>query len=101
MSRARLYGIPTCDSCRRARRWLTDSSIVYDWIDLRADGVVRARLSAWRDLDENQRAQALDDPISMLAEHPTLIKRPILETETATLAGFSETRFESALVRTA
>ena len=109
-----LYGIATCDSCRRARRWLDRAGIDYQWIDVRADGVSRDKLDAWRDalgadallnkrsktwrdFDADERARAEADPVAVLAAHPTLIKRPILETPTATLAGFSDARYEAAL----
>lgn len=110
----RLYGIDTCDSCRKARQWLATAGIEHAWIDLRRDGVSRETLEAWRDalgdaalinkrsktwrdFDESARERALADPVAVLVDHPTLIKRPILETATATLAGFSAPRYEAAL----
>lgn len=110
----RIYGIKTCDTCRKARAWLTQAGVEHEWIDLREDGVDRSRLEAWRDalgaaallnkrskvwrdFDADTRAAAEADPIPVLVEHPTLIKRPVLETPTATLAGFSQTRYEAAL----
>ncbi len=83
-------------------------------MDVREDGITRERLEAWRDalgdaallnkrsktwrdFDADQRAAAEADPIPVLLEHPTLIKRPILETDGDTLAGFSDTRYASAL----
>lgn len=110
----RLYGIKTCDTCRKARRWLTEAGHDHEWVDLRADGVDPTRLKAWRaalgdaalinkrsttwrDFDADERAATQADPVAVLVEHPTLIKRPILETETDTLAGFSTTRYEAAV----
>ncbi len=110
----RIYGIKTCDTCRKARAWLDKASIEHEWIDLREDGVERARIEqwkttlgdgalinrrskTWRDFDADQRQSAEHDPVAVLSDHPTLIKRPILETTTATLAGFSPARYEAAL----
>ena len=110
----RIYGIKTCDTCRKARRWLADAGIDHEWIDLRTDGIDLARLAkwlealgdaalinkrstTWRDFDADQRAAAESDPVAVLADHPTLIKRPILETSTDTLAGFSDARYEAAV----
>jgi len=110
----RLYGIPNCDSCRKARRWLTAEGVAREWVDLRADGVSRARLEhwrdalgdaalinkrskTWRDFDAAERAAAEADPVPILVEHPTLIKRPILETPGITLAGFTAERYETVL----
>lgn len=109
-----LYGIASCDSCRKARKWLATAGIAHEWIDVRADGVDRDRLARWhavlgtdsllnkrskiwRDFDEREREQALAEPVAVLVDHPTLIKRPILETGTDTLAGFSPARYETAL----
>ena len=109
-----LYGIDSCDTCRKARQWLATAGIDHSWTDLRRDGVDRTRLErwraalgdsalinrrskTWRDFDADMRARAEADPVPVLLEHPTLIKRPILETATDTLAGFSAARYEAAL----
>lgn len=109
-----LYGIKSCDTCRRARKWLDNAGIDYSWVDVREDGVSRERLESWRealgdaallnkrsktwrDFNAHQRAAAEADPIPVLVAHPTLIKRPILETSRETLAGFSAARYETAL----
>jgi len=110
----RIYGIKTCDTCRRARKWLADAGIEHEWIDLRAGGVDRARLEqwraalgaaalinkrskTWRELSADERAVAQADPVAVLVDHPTLIKRPILETTAATLAGFSAASYATAV----
>ncbi|MDA3921473.1 MAG: Spx/MgsR family RNA polymerase-binding regulatory protein [Salinisphaera sp.] len=117
MSDVHIYGIKNCDSCRRARRWLDEAGVAYQWIDLRTDGIDRARLEiwkdvlgadvllnkrskTWRDFDARQRAAAQADPVAVLVGHPTLIKRPVLEATTTTLAGFSEARYETAVTGT-
>ena len=109
-----LYGIPNCDSCRKARQWLSNAGIAHDWVDLREHGVTPERLEkwrdalgdaalinkrskTWRDFDEQERTRTERDPVPVLVAHPTLIKRPILETPTQTLAGFSANRYEAAL----
>src|SRR5699024_5258772 len=95
-----------CDTCRKARRWLDDNGIDHDYIDLRDDGVTKARIAGWlethgnktminkrsrtwRDLDDNARQACETDPLPTLFAHPTLIKRPILETGNTSLVGFS------------
>lgn len=110
----RLYGIATCDTCRRARRWLDEQNVMYEWIDVRKSPPATARLEAWRDalgdaalinkrsrtwrdFDAARRQAAIDAPVSVLPEHPTLLKRPILETGRDTLAGFSPERYAAAL----
>ncbi|RJS95345.1 arsenate reductase family protein [Salinisphaera sp. Q1T1-3] len=110
----RLYGIRNCDSCRKARQWLTRTGIKHEFIDLRDTPVNREQLVAWREalgddalinkrsqtwraFDEQQREATRQDPIPVLIAHPTLIKRPILDAPPHTLAGFSAERYEAAL----
>ncbi|MEQ8516663.1 MAG: ArsC/Spx/MgsR family protein, partial [Chromatocurvus sp.] len=87
-----LYGIKSCDTVRKARRWLDQHNIDYAYHDLREDGLSRARASAWlealgqeglvnrrsatwktlpADLRDN-----MDDRQALAAvlDHPTLIK---------------------------
>lgn len=86
----RLYGLKTCDTCRKALKSLPDAELV----DVRTQGVppevmVRAlaqfgekllntRSTTWRGLSEAERAHA---PLELLADHPALMKRPLIETE--------------------
>ena len=105
-----LFGIKSCDTCRKARKWLDEQGISHEWRDLREDGVDRARLerwitslgpdqlvnrrsTTWRGLNEGTRNQAMDADscVDVLAEHPTLIKRPVFETGERVLVGFNET----------
>ncbi len=82
-----LYGLKNCDTCRKALKALP----AVDFVDVRADGVppevmqkawevfgmalVTTRSTTWRGLDEQARSV---DPLSLLAEHPTLMKRPLI-----------------------
>lgn len=112
----KLYGVTTCDTCRKARRWLDSAGIEYQYIDLRDDGIERSRLDGWlathggkklinkrsrtwRELDTDARAACEQAPLTYLIEHPTLIKRPVLETGDTSLVGFSTASYESALGR--
>ncbi len=82
-----LYGLKTCDTCRKARKALPDAQFV----DVREDGVPKAvraaalaafgdklvntRSTTWRDLPEDQRARPQAE---LLEAHPTLMKRPLV-----------------------
>lgn len=82
-----LYGLKTCDTCRKALKALGDA----EFRDVRADGVpegvlkrayglfgadlLNTRSATWRGLDAAARAR---DPLALLAEHPTLMKRPLI-----------------------
>ena len=74
------------------------SSLPAAWREALGDGaLINKRSKTWRDFDDASRQAAEADPLPVLAEHPTLIKRPILETSTTTLAGFSPARYETVL----
>lgn len=96
----RFFGLKACDTCRKALKQLSGRDVTV--IDVRADGVSDADLSAmiaafgmaavntrsttWRGLSEDQRAQ---DPDALLAAHPTLIKRPVIEHNGAWYQGWT------------
>jgi arsenate reductase len=103
-----LYGIPNCDTCRKARKWLDRKGIEYRFHDVRADGLdentirkwtgavdwkklLNTRSTTWRSLTDKDR-QDLDEKraIELMLQHPTLIKRPVAECRDEILVGFSE-----------
>ena len=111
MSLPTLFGIPNCDTVRKARKWLEDRGIAHDFVDLRentppvsqigiwlatlgTDRLINRRSTTYKQLDDSQRA-ALDGDaaVSALRQHPTLIKRPVLEWQHTLLVGFSEQEY--------
>lgn len=106
-----VYGIKNCDTVKKARRWLDEHHIDYRFHDFRQDGLNRAMMNNWlQSLDWetllNKRGttwRKLDDPrkndlnqsaaIDLMLAHPTLIKRPVIETAKGCLVGFNEAVF--------
>src|SRR5690554_1076708 len=106
-----VYGIKNCDSVKKARRWLDEHNIDYRFHDLRQDGLEPAMLANWlQSLDWetllNKRGttwRKLDDPrkndlnqstaIELMLANPTLIKRPVIETDDGCMVGFKESDF--------
>lgn len=103
-----VYGIGNCDTCRKARRWLDEAGVTYDWVDLRAnppgrktlgrwleqlgrERLLNRRSKTWRDLADQERDRAATDEgaLGLIEAHPTLIKRPIIDTGEAVLVGFT------------
>ncbi len=86
-----LYGIPTCDTCRKARKALTEDGHSVTFRDIRADpltGDEIARLldlfgdklinrasATWRSLSEADRALP---PVQLISAHPSVMKRPVI-----------------------
>lgn len=95
----KLYGLKNCDTCRKALKLMPDA----DFIDVRADGVPAATLdqaydqfgaallntrsTTWRGLSEVERARP---PLALLSDHPTLMKRPLIEVGDALYLGWGE-----------
>lgn len=88
----RLFGLKTCDTCRKAEKALRAKGIDLDFVDVRDDPVAATELArfhaafggdllnrrstTWRALDDSARA---GDPLALLAAHPTLMKRPVID----------------------
>lgn len=95
----KLYGLKNCDTCRKALKLLPDAALV----DVRADGVpanvlaaahaqfgaalLNTRSTTWRGLDAQTRARP---PLDLLAEHPALMKRPLIETGETLYLGWTK-----------
>lgn len=112
-----IYGIPTCDSIRKARKWFDAQGIDYDFIDVRQTAPTRAqvagwidavghqalinkRSTTWKNLDEAGRAEVEHgDSLSILLANPTLIKRPVLEYQGETAVGFNSDDYSARFER--
>ncbi|MBE3640081.1 arsenate reductase family protein [Mangrovicoccus algicola] len=87
-----VYGLKTCDTCRKARRALAAAGQEPAFVDLRetpvtaekigfwlerlGPGLMNTRSTTWRGLSETERA---GDPVALMTAHPALIKRPVIE----------------------
>ncbi|MBI1261689.1 MAG: Spx/MgsR family RNA polymerase-binding regulatory protein [Rhizobiales bacterium] len=103
-----VYGLKTCDTCRKALAWLEAEGIAYRYIDVRKDGVSAKDLkrfaeavgheallnkssTTWRGLSDAQKSDLSKAAVLKLLEvHPTLMKRPVFETGKTILVGFKE-----------
>ena len=101
-----VYGIKNCDSVKKARVFLEQHKIAYQFHDYRLDGidemllrrfidalgvdaVLNQRSTSWRQLSDAQKSDLnLDKALRLMLEVPTLIKRPIIDTGSQLLVGF-------------
>ncbi len=92
----KIYHLKTCDTCRKAIKAIKAAGHIPELIDVRADGVPAAdlakvvqavgyenllntRSTTWRGLDTAEKEDIdLDKALSLMGEHPTLIKRPVI-----------------------
>lgn len=103
-----VHGIKTCDTCRKALKWLSERGVEHRFHDLRADGLASADLdrwigavgwetllnrrgTTWRKLPagETEGVDAAKARALMLA-HPTLIKRPVFDDGALVVVGFGK-----------
>ncbi|MFC5385017.1 ArsC family reductase [Aquamicrobium segne] len=110
-----LYGIPNCDTVKKARKWLEARDIAYTFHDFRADGLEQAMLEGWigkvgwqvllnkasttfRSLSDSDKQDMSEDKAkALLLAHPTMIKRPVLERGEKILVGFKPQIYEAQL----
>lgn len=110
-----LYGIPNCDTVKKARAWLDGQGIAYTFHDYKKEGADPARLAQWIDtagLDTvlNRRGttfRALPEAdkadidaakaVRLMAASPSLIKRPVVEHPGGLLVGFKADEWAAAL----
>ncbi|MFN4296279.1 MAG: arsenate reductase [Brevundimonas sp.] len=109
-----LYGIPNCDTVRKARTWLEGRGVDYVFHDYKKAGIDRASLEQWcdehgwpvvlnragttfRKLPEADRAELDQDrAIALMLAQPSMIKRPVLDLGDRRIVGFKPEVYEAA-----
>ena len=110
-----LYGIPNCDTVKKARTWLDAKGTAYTFHDYNKAGIdaaslkrwlgvvgkdtlVNTRGTTWRKLSEDERSNLSDArAIALMQAHPSVIKRPVLEGKDILLVGFNAEQWQSLL----
>lgn len=112
----KLYGISNCETVKKARAWLDAKRIRYEFVDFKktppsaaqvkqwidvlgADSVVNRRGTTWRKLDPatQARADTKAGAVSVLVEHPSAIKRPVIESGKDLWIGFDAETYAERL----
>ena len=100
----RMYGIKNCDTVAKARAWLSERAIAYEFHDYKTQGIDAARLTQWvlnragvtfRKLPEADRAD-LDaaKAVTLMVRQPSMIKRPLLDLGDRRVLGFKPEIYE-------
>jgi len=107
-----IYGIPNCDSCRHARKWLEEHAVEHDFHDIRTDGLevhaihqwakqvgwkklLNTRSQTWRKIPQPDREEISEGrALALMFDQPTLIKRPVLEHMNQLIVGFSAAEYQ-------
>ena len=112
-----LFGIPNCNTVKKARDWLSLNNVVYEFHDFKKNGVTRALLEewlsqqpweklvnrsgmTWRNLSDSEKKAVIDMPsaLNLMLEKSSVIKRPVLVKDGKIIClGFTETTYKELL----
>ena len=111
---------PRCGTCQKARKWLDENKIEYEYRDIKTDNPDIDELKEWysksglplkklfntsgalyKSLDLKNKLGNMneDDTLSLLASDGMLVKRPILISEDSVLFGFNESSWNDILIK--
>ncbi|EJU12086.1 hypothetical protein LH128_15606 [Sphingomonas sp. LH128] len=109
------YGIPNCDTVKKARVWLDAKGIAYTFHDYKKEGADPEKLAAWIDAagldkvlnragttfrklpDADKADLDAEKATALMAANPSTIKRPVVEYPGGILVGFKEPEWAAAL----
>ncbi|QGZ38784.1 arsenate reductase [Pseudoduganella flava] len=108
-----LYGIPNCDTVKKARTWLAERQQDFTFHDFKKQGLDEATVrhwlqhldwevlvnkkgTTWRGLPDERKAQVVDaaSATALMLENPSVIKRPVLQTAQACHVGFKSEQYQ-------
>lgn len=110
-----LYGISNCSTVKKAKDWLQENNIDFQFHDYRKQGlttellesfedslswevILNKKSTGWRKLSDEQKAQvSKQTALQYMLETPTLIKRPILDTGKKMIVGFKAENYQQIL----
>jgi arsenate reductase len=108
-----IFGIPNCDTVKKARSWLDKHGIDYQFHDFRRDGLtdkqikswlskieldtlLNKRSRSWRELSESDKSNVTQNKaIKLMTKQPSLIKRPVLIKDKNIVVGFDPENYQT------
>lgn len=109
-----IYGIPACDTIKKARTWLKDKGVAYAFHDYKAAGIDAATLERWagelgwevllnkagttfKKLPDADKADLTQEKaIALMVANPSMIKRPVLDIGDRRIVGFKPDVYAAA-----
>jgi arsenate reductase len=109
-----LYGIPNCDTMKKARTWLDGQGVAYDFHDYKKAGIDRDTLAGWvaehgwetilnragttfrKVPDADREGLDAEKAMTLMLEQPSMIKRPVLDLGGRTIVGFKPDIYAAA-----
>ena len=106
-----IYGIANCDTVKKARAWLAANGLAYEFVDFKKqppsvglieswltqiplDALLNKRGTTWRKLTPHPQ-----EAVKLMAEQPSIIKRPVLDKDGGFHVGFSEESYRTLFGR--
>jgi Spx/MgsR family transcriptional regulator len=107
-----LYGLTSCDTCRKARKWLDREGVAYQFVDYREhaipgealkawakqigwDKLINRSSTTWRELSPNRKDPQSDaEYVLLVREYPALVRRPVALLGSEVMIGFSGGQYE-------
>lgn len=108
-----VYGIPNCDTTKKAVTWLNKKKIVFSFHDYKQQGINKEKLNewcnkagwetifnkrstTWRELPETEQKKVKDQPsaIKLMMGSNSIIKRPVIENGNDLIVGFNEEQYQ-------
>jgi arsenate reductase len=112
--KVKVFGIPNCGSVKKARTFLEENNIEYDFHDYKKEGISAEQLQkwckefgwetvlnrkgmTWRNLDEATKLAVTDQEsaVKLMTQQTSAIKRPVIESAKGNLIGFDENQYQS------
>jgi arsenate reductase len=109
LGRLTLYGIPNCDTTKKAMGWLKKNKFDFSFHDYKQEGISKEKLEAWcnklgwetifnkrsttwRELSDAEQKKVVDQStaIKTMMQYNSIIKRPVIEYKTKLIVGFNE-----------
>jgi Spx/MgsR family transcriptional regulator len=112
-----LFGIPNCNTIKKARDWLSLHNIAYEFHDFKKNGITDTLIEGWltqqpweklvnrvgmtwRNLSDVEKTAVIDGPsaLKLMLEKPSVIKRPVLVKDGKIIClGFNEAAYKELL----
>jgi len=108
----KVYGIPNCNTIKKAKDWLKENNVEYEFHDFKKEGITKEKLkewsktsgwekllnkkgTTWRALpaDEQQKITNERSAIKLMLEKPSIIKRPVIENDGKLWIGYDEIQY--------
>jgi len=111
----KVFGIKNCDTMKKAFAWLAANSVAYEFMDYKKAGVAELNLPdwearagwekllntrglMWKKLSDDERSAVdREKALKLMAQYPSLIKRPVLDTGSRLIVGFSPENYAEQL----